>query len=60
MSRHTVSVWGKEYQVSVDQLSKTVYRAVGDYEGERIETKDRTESTALKRWCEAARYRGNL
>jgi hypothetical protein len=26
--------------------------------GERLEAKDRSESTAIKRWVEAARYRG--
>jgi hypothetical protein len=60
MSQHSVTVWGKPYDVRVDQLSKTVWRAVGNYEGQRIETKGRTESAALKQWQEAARYRGNL
>ena len=59
MAQRTVSVWGKQYEVAVDQLSKSVWRAVGNYEGHSIETKDRSESTALKRWQEAARYRGN-
>jgi len=55
----TVEVWGTRYPVSVDQRSKSVWVAVGDYMGERIETKGKSESTALKRWGEAARYRGN-
>jgi len=60
MSQHSVTVWGKQYDVKVNQLSKTVWRAVGDYEGKRIETKGRTESAALNQWKEAARYRGDL
>jgi hypothetical protein len=58
MSERTVKVWEKVYVVHVYQRSKSVWEAVGDYEGERIETKDRSEATALKRWREAARYRG--
>lgn len=52
-------VWDKPHKVEVHQQSKSVWIAVGEYMGARIETKDRTESTALKRWIEAARYRGN-
>jgi hypothetical protein len=59
MAEHTVIVWDKQYKVSVDRISKSVWRAVGDYEGHHIETKDRTRSTALKRWREAAKYLGN-
>ncbi|HEX4761793.1 MAG TPA: hypothetical protein VFU87_03260 [Sphingomicrobium sp.] len=54
-----VMVWDEPYRVAVYQQSKAVWIAVGMYKGERIETKDRTESTALKRWKEAATYRGN-
>lgn len=59
MAEHVVTVWDKHYKVDVYQQSKSVWIAVGDYEGERVETKDRSQSTALKRWKEAARYRGN-
>ena len=34
MSRkHVVIVWDREYEISVDQLSKTVWRADGAYMG---------------------------
>jgi hypothetical protein len=33
---------------------------VGTYMGERIEVQGRSQSTAAKRWAEAARYKGNL
>jgi len=58
--RHGVTVWGKTYEVTVSQQSKTVWRADGDYGGESISVTDRSQSTALKRWMEAARYRGNI
>jgi hypothetical protein len=56
---YQVKVWEKNYDVTVHQRSKSVWIAVGDYMGERLETKDSSASTALKRWQEAARYRGN-
>lgn len=56
----TVEVWGKWYKVIVQQRSKTVWVVVGEYEGKLIETNDRSETTALRRWLEAARYRDNL
>jgi hypothetical protein len=59
MAEHRVTVWDRIYTVDVHKTSKSVWRAVGEYEGEHIETQDRSETTALKRWREAARYRGN-
>ena len=55
----TVQVWDKPYEISVYQKSKTVWIAVGDYMEQRLETKDTSKGAAVKRWCEAARYRGN-
>jgi hypothetical protein len=54
----TVVVWNEPCSVSVYRKSKTVWVAVGEYMGERIEVKDRSEGTALLRWKEAARYKG--
>ncbi len=60
MSRqHTVSVWEKPQVINVYQKSKSVWIAVGEYMGERIEVKDGSESTAIARWQKAARYKGN-
>lgn len=56
---HTVKVWEQPQKVSVYQSSKTVWIAVGEYMGERVEVKGRTKSQALSAWREAARYRGN-
>lgn len=55
---HTVSVWGRPETVEVYQKSKSVWVAVGDYMGQRVEVKDRGRGSALKRWQEAARSRG--
>lgn len=58
MSKHKVAVWSRTYEVEVDQRSKTVFIASGDYEGKFIQTKDQSPGAALKRWREAATYRG--
>ncbi len=55
----SVMVWNKPCRVAVFQESKSVWIAVGMYLGDRIEAKDRSEATALKRWREAATHRGN-
>ena len=50
MLEHRVEVWGKRYTVITHQKSKSVWIAVGEYMGKRIEVKDRSEATAIKRW----------
>lgn len=55
---HKVDVWNQPQQVSVYLKSKSVWIAVGQYMGELIEVKGRSESQALGLWREAARYRG--
>lgn len=57
--KRTVTVWDKTYEITVNQKSKSVWVAVGDYMGERLEPKGRTESQATNNWKEAARYRSN-
>jgi hypothetical protein len=52
-----VSVWGKPHEITLYPTSKTVWIAVGDYMGERIEVKGQTEGAAVKSWIVAARYR---
>jgi hypothetical protein len=58
-TRVTVQVWGKPHEVSVYQKSKNVWIAAGTYMGERIEVKDLSYGSAVKRWREAATYRDN-
>lgn len=53
-----VEVWGKPYDVTVSQRSKSVWVASGEYMGHHIQTTDRTPTSAAKRWQEAARSRG--
>ena len=52
--QHDVNVWGKPHTVTVSQRSKSVWIAVGEYNGQHIETKGVSEASALKRWREAA------
>ncbi len=55
MPVHRVEVWGRSYTVTTHQKSKSVWIAVGEYMGKRIEVKDRSEATAIKAWRDAAR-----
>ena len=59
---HTVKVWDKPHTITIHQepASRSVWIAVGDYMGESIRVKGRSENTAKKRWIEAAIYKGNL
>jgi hypothetical protein len=57
---HLVTVHGTPCTLIVYQRSKSVWIAVGYYMDERIETKDSRESTAIRRWIEAAKFKGNL
>ena len=54
-----VRVHGEPHEVTVDQLSKSVWRATGEYMNERHQTKDRSATTAAARWREWAEYKGN-
>jgi hypothetical protein len=58
MATHDVTVWGKRYDITAHQKSKTVWIAVGTYLDEQLETQGRTESDAVRKWGAAARYRG--
>lgn len=55
----TVLVWGKEYEITVYQKSKSVWIATGSYEGHHIETKSSSPGSARKLWADAAKYKGN-
>jgi hypothetical protein len=58
MERHA-NVRDKLYPIEVDQKSKTVWVAVGEYMGKTIRVEARSERTAISHWAEAARYAGN-
>lgn len=55
---HKITVWNESCSVTVYQKSKSVWIAVGDYMGERIETKGSSAGSALTAWKNAATYRG--
>ena len=57
--KRTVTVHNKPHEIDVYQKSKSVWVAVGEYMGERLEVKGSTESQATSAWREAARYKGN-
>jgi len=54
-----VEVWGEPYTIKVHQKSKSVWIAVGEYMGTRIEGKGSSPSAAAKHWAENARSKGN-
>jgi hypothetical protein len=56
--KRTVHVGAIPHVITVYQKSKTVWVAVGDYMGERIEVKGSSANVAAK-WVDAARFRGN-
>ena len=58
--KQTVRVWDESQEITVYQKSKTVWVAVGEYMGGRVETKGSSASAAAKHWQDAARYRGNV
>ena len=67
--KHKVNVWGRPYEVSVHQKSKSVWGADGTYDRvantpgvmsrEIRVTGAGNQSAALTSWIEAARYAGN-
>ena len=54
----TVYVVTIPHVITVYQKSKTVWVAVGDYMGERIEVQGSSANVAAN-WVDAARFRGN-
>jgi hypothetical protein len=52
----TVHVWAVPHVITVHQKSETVWLAVGDYRGERIEIEGSSADVAAK-WVEAARFK---
>ena len=58
MPDHNVKVWGKSHTVTTYQKTKSVWIVVGEYMGETIQTQDRTEGAAVKRWKERAHSKG--
>jgi hypothetical protein len=61
MTRHvyqrTVYVGAIPHVITVTQKARTVWVAVGDYRGERIEVKGSSADVAMKDWADAARIK---
>jgi hypothetical protein len=55
----SVMVWGQPHVVTVNRKSETVYEVVGNYMCETICVEDQSEDAAIKRWHEAAEYKGH-
>lgn len=50
----TIVVLGKPQKVNVQRKYKSVWIAVGEYRGRRIQVKERTESDAVAAWVALA------
>ena len=50
----TIDLLGKPQEINVQRKYTTVWIAVGEYMGRRIQVKERTESEALAAWLEVA------
>jgi hypothetical protein len=55
----TVHVYDEAHVITVHQRSPSVWIAVGDYMGKRIEGKGSSASSAASAWADAARFMGN-
>lgn len=54
-----VTVWNDNVEIDVDQKSKTVWIATGEYNGKRHTVKGPSASSAAKGWADAARFNSN-
>jgi hypothetical protein len=55
----TVKVWGESCSIQVEQWSKSVWIAVGDFMGEHHISKGRSEAAAVTAWEAWARRKGS-
>ena len=51
-----VTVWSDRVEIDVEQRSKTVWIASGEYLGKNYEVKRSTRGAAAKGWADAAKY----
>jgi len=50
----TIDVLGKPHDVNVQRKYKSVWIAVGEFQGRRIQVKERTETEAVAAWVAVA------
>jgi hypothetical protein len=60
VTQRKVMVWGRPHDIEVDQHSKSVWIAVGEYMGRRVEGKGQSKMQAVLDWQRNATYKGNL
>lgn len=51
----TIDLSGKPQEVNVQRTYRSVWIAVGEYKGERIEVRDRSEADVIAAWQRAAK-----
>jgi hypothetical protein len=59
VEERTVLLYDTPCTITISHPSNTVWVAVGDYRGERIEVKGSSANNAAKYWADAARVRDN-
>jgi hypothetical protein len=57
VEERTVLLYDTPCTITVSHPSKTVWVAVGDYRGERIEVKGSSANNAAQHWVSAAHFR---
>lgn len=57
MATHTVKAYPETCEVHVYQRSKSVWIASGQFMGEQLEQRGRSESAAVRLWKEIAEWR---
>lgn len=57
--KHTVKISDVDYTLNTTQESPTTWTAGGDYKGNTLYVRDRSEAAAIKRWSDTARAKGN-
>lgn len=57
--KRIVTVWSDRVEIDVDQKSKSVWIASGEYNGKYYEVKRQTPGAAASGWADAAKYGSN-
>jgi hypothetical protein len=59
VKERTVLLYDAPCSITISHQSRTVWIAVGDYMGKRIEIKGSSANNAALHWVDAAHFRGN-
>lgn len=55
--KRIVTVGSRPYRITVSQRAKSVWIALGDFDGGRLEVKGRSDTDAVSAWRDAALYK---